>query len=120
MDTSNHPDPFTDAMGNGLQGAMQVGYSAVTAAQVYIHLKRTQARINGERDERARRALNAQIRADRDDSRATWAPAVGPRWLRQADLFETARAWGAAMPYVDRTVPWYEPAAATAMHKSEE
>ena len=78
MDTGNHPDPFPSAMGHGLQRAMQVGYSAVTAAQVYIHLKRTQARIVGERDERARRALNAQIRADRDAARATWAPAARP------------------------------------------
>ncbi len=120
MDTGNHPDPFTDAMGHGLQRAMQVGYSVVTAGQVCIHLKRTQASANGERDERARRALNAQIRADRDASRASWAPAVDPHWLRQADLFETAQAWGAAMPYADRAMPWYEPAAATAMRKSEE
>ena len=25
MDTGNHPDPFTDAMGHGLHRAMQVG-----------------------------------------------------------------------------------------------
>jgi hypothetical protein len=39
MDTTTHPDPFSDAIGQGLQRAMQVGYSAVTAAQVYTHLK---------------------------------------------------------------------------------
>ena len=33
---------------------------------------------------------------------------------------QTARAWGAATPYADRAVPWYEPAAATAMRKCEE
>ena len=87
---------------------------------MYVYLKRTQARAAAERDERARRALTAQIRADRDAARAGWAPALDPDWLRQADLFEAARAWGAAMPYADRSVPWYEPAAATAMRKCEE
>lgn len=120
MDASTHPDPFTDAIGQGLHRAMQVGSCAVTAAQVYVHLKRTQARANGERDDRARRALGAQIRAERDTARTGWAPALDPRWLRQADLFQTAQTWGTAMPYADRAVPWYEPAAATAMRKSEE
>jgi hypothetical protein len=120
MDTGNHPDPFTDAMGHVMQQAMQVGYAAVTAAQVYTHLKRTQASAGAERDDRARRALNTQIRADRDASRASWAPALDPHWLRQADLVETAQAWGAATPCADRAMPWYEPAAATAMRKTEE
>src|SRR5205823_897426 len=35
-------------------------------------------------------------------------------------LIDTAQAWGAAMPYADRAVPWYEPAAATAQRKCEE
>ena len=120
MDTANHPDPFQDAMSHGLQRALQVASSVMTGAQVYVHLKRTQARVLGERDERARRALTAQIRADRDAARAGWAPALDPGWLRHADLSQAARAWGAAMPYADRAMPWYEPAAATAMRKCEE
>ena len=120
MSAETHPDPFQDAMGHGLQRALQVASSVMTGAQVYVYLKRTQAAANGERDERARRVLAAQIRADREAARAGWAPALDPGWLRQADLFGAARAWGAAMPYADRSVPWYEPAAATAMRKSEE
>ncbi len=107
-------------MGHGLQRAVQVASCAVTAAQVYLHQQRTQAMAAAERDERARRALAAQIRADREAARAGWAPALDPDWLRQADLFQAARTWGAAMPYADRSMPWYEPAAATAMRKSEE
>lgn len=120
MDAANHPDPFRDAMSHGLQRAVQVASSAVTGAQAYMYLQRTQARAVAERDERARRALGAQIRADRDAARADWAPALDPGWLTQADLLQTARAWGAAMPYADRSVPWYEPAAAKAMRKCEE
>ena len=119
MDTGNHPDPFQDAMSHGVQRAVQVASSVMTGAQVYVYLKRTQARAVAERDERARRALGAQISADRDAARAGWTPALDPGWLQQADVFQTARAWSAAMPYADRSVPWYEPAAATAMRKCE-
>jgi hypothetical protein len=120
MTAETHPDPFQDAMGNGLQRAVQVTSCAVTAAQVYLYQQRAQARAAAERDERTRRALAAQTRADREAARMGWTPALDPDWLRQADLFQAARTWGAAMPYADRSVPWYEPAAATAMRKSEE
>ena len=120
MDSDNYPDPFQDAIQHGLQRAIQITYAVVTGAQIYLHHQKTQARAAAERDERVRRALNTQIRADRDAARAGWAPALDPEWLRQADLVQTARAWGAAMPYADRAVPWYEPAAATAMRKCEE
>jgi hypothetical protein len=120
MDTASHPDPFQDAMSHGLQRAVQVASSVMTGAQVYVHLKRTQARVLGERDERGRRALNAQIRADRDTHRAGWSPALDAGWLRNAGLSQTARAWGTAMPYADRATPWCEPTAATAMRKCEE
>jgi hypothetical protein len=120
METETHPDPFQDAMSHGLHRAVQVASCTVTAAQVYVHQKRAQARVIAERDHRTRRALGAQARADRDAARAGWAPVLDPGWLRQADLFQVTRAWGAAMPFADRAVPWYEPAAATAMRKCEE
>jgi hypothetical protein len=120
MTAETHPDPFHDAMGQGLQRALHVGSSVVTGAQVYLYLKRTQAMAAAERDERARRALGTQMRAEREAARAGWAPALDPDWLPQADLFQAAATWGAAMPYADRSVPWYEPTAATAMRKSEE
>jgi hypothetical protein len=120
MDAEQHPDLFQDAAQHGLQRAVQVASCAVTAGQVYIYHQKATARIASERDERARRALNAQIRADREVARAGWAPALDPQWPGQADLPQTARAWSAAMPYADRAVPWYEPAAATAMRKCED
>jgi hypothetical protein len=120
MTAETHPDPFHDAMGQGLQRALHVGSSVVTGAQVYLYLTRTQAMAAAERDERARRVLAAQMRAEREAARAGWAPALDPDWLRQADLFQAASTWGAAIPYADRSVPWYEPTAATAMRKSEE
>ena len=120
MEAETHPDPFREAMTHGLQRAMQVASFAGTAAQVYVYHQKTQARAAADKDERARRALQAQIRAERDAARAAWSAALDPQWLRNADLHDTAQAWGAAMPYADPNVPWYEPTAATAMRKSEE
>jgi hypothetical protein len=120
MTAETHPDPFQDAMGHGLQRAVQITSCAVTAAQVYLYQQRTQAMATVERDERTRRALNAQIRADTEAARVAWAPALNPDWLRQADLPQTATVWGAAMPYADRSVPWYQAAAAAAMRRAED
>ena len=120
MDADSHPDPFQDALQQGMRRAMEVGYAAAAGGQVYLQHQKTQARVAAERDERTRRVLNAQIRADCYAARAGWAPALDPHWLAQADLPQAARAWGAATPYADRAAPWYEPAAATAMRKCEE
>lgn len=119
MDQS-YPDPFQEAIQHGLQRALQIGASAATAAQVYAYHQKSQARGASERDAHTRRVLNAQTRAEHDAARADWSPALDPQWLRQADVMSTARAWGSAMPYADRDVPWYEPTAATAMRKSED
>jgi len=120
MEAETHPDPFREAVNHGLARAMQVASFAGTAAQVFVYHQKTQARAAAEQDERARRALLAQTRAEREAGRSGWSPALDPRWLRDASLHDTARAWGAALPYADRNVPWYEPAAATAVRKAEE
>jgi hypothetical protein len=120
MEAETHPDPFREAMTHGLQRAMQVASFAGTAAQVYVYHQKTQARVAADQDERARRALQAQIRAERDAARAGWSPAMDAQWLLHADLHDTAQVWGAAMPYADRDVPWHEPTAAAAMRKSEQ
>jgi len=117
---SNHSDPLRDATQDAVSRAVQVGAFAGTAVQVYAYHRRTQARMTAEQDQRARRALNAQVRAERDADRTRWAPALDPAWRRHATLIETAQAWGAALPYADRNVPWHEPAAATAMIRCEE
>jgi hypothetical protein len=120
MIPEQHPDPFEDGLRQGVQRAIQLASAAVTAGQVYLFHRNTQTRAVDERDDRARRALHAQMRAEQQAGRAGWAPALDPAWLREATLLQVARAWSAAVPYSDRAVPWYEPAAATAMRKCEE
>jgi hypothetical protein len=115
-----HPDPVREAISHGTQRAVQVGSCAMTAAQAYAWHHKAQARVVAERDERARRSLQAQIRAEREAARSNWAPALDRQWLRGSGLLDTARAWGAAMPYANRDVPWYEPSAATAMRAAED
>jgi hypothetical protein len=100
--------------------AVEITSIAVAGAQMYQFQRRTQARIVAERDDRGHRALHTQVRAEREAARAGWAPALDPAWLRRANLMDVARAWGSALPYADRSVPWYEPTAATAMRKCEE
>ncbi len=120
MDPQVHPDPFHEAMSRGLQRAIQVASSSVTGAQVLVHLRKAQARLLAQRDEHVRRALGAQIHADRGAARAEWALALNADWLQNADLADVARAWGAAIPHVDPLSPWYELAAGTAMRRCEE
>src|ERR1700727_180487 len=119
LGSDQHPDPFRDAMQDLVYRAVQVGSFAVTGTQVYAYHCRAQARIAAEQDHQARRVLNAQMRAERDGDRARWEPALDPGWLRRARLLDAAEAWGAALPYTDRGVPWYDPAAATAMTRCE-
>jgi len=120
LGSEQHPDPFRDAMQEAVYRAVQVGSFVGTAAQMYAYHRRAQARIAAERDHQARRALTAEIRAERDADRARWEPGLDPGWLRRASLTEVAGVWGAALPYTDRGVPWYEPAATTAMARCED
>jgi hypothetical protein len=73
-----------------------------------------------QRDEHVRRALGAQIDADRGAARAEWALALNDGWLQNADLANVARAWGSAIPQADPLSPWCELAAGTAMRRCEE
>jgi hypothetical protein len=119
MEAEAHPDLFGEAARHGLQRVMQIASCAGTAAQVYVAHQRTQARAVAEQDDRARRAIQAEIRAERQAARAAWAPAADGRWLGTASLAEAAAAWAAAVPYADRAVPWYDPSAVSAMRKAE-
>jgi hypothetical protein len=120
MDAGNHPDPVREAVGHARQRAVQFASVLGASAQTFMYLRGIQARSAAERDDRVRRALQAQIRAERDAARAGWAPALDPEWLRRADLLDVGRTWGQALPYADRNVPWHQPAATAALRNSEE
>jgi hypothetical protein len=120
MEPQIHPDPFGEAARRALQRTIQIASSAATGAQILIHLRANPARLAAEQQEQARTAQLAQARADRAAALASWAPGLDPNWMRQADLIQTARIWGAAVPYADPADPWSEASAAIAVQRCEE
>ena len=116
MDPSGHyPEPFSDAASYSSQRATQLVSLVAAAAEVRMRLNTARAARQARRDQQAQHQLEEQERAARANARAGWAPAHDARWLGQADLFQAARTWGAAVPWAGS-----DPVAASAMRKSEE
>ena len=116
MDPSGHyPDPFGEALSHSSQRVTQLTSLLAAAAEVAIRLKAARAARQTAQDQRQRRVLDEQEAAARAQARARWAPAHDARWLAQADLLQAAGTWGAATPFAGT-----DPAAASAMRKSEE
>jgi hypothetical protein len=116
MDPSGHyPEPFGEALSNSSQRVAQLTSLVGAAAEVAIRLKAARAARQTAQDEQARRVLDEQERTARAQARARWAPAHDARWLAQASLLQAAGTGGAAAPWAST-----DPAAASAMRKSEE
>ena len=116
MDPSGHyPEPFGEALSHSSQRATQLTSLIAAAAEVGIRLKAARTARQTAQDEQARRLLDEQGHAARAQARARWAAAHDARWLAQADLLQAAGTWGAAAPWAGT-----DPAAASAMRKSEE
>ena len=116
MDPSGHyPDPFGEALSHSSQRVTQLTSLVAAAAEVAIRLKAARAARQATQDQQAQRVLDEQEAAARAQARARWAPAHDARWLAQADLLQAAGTWGAAAPWAGT-----DPAAASAMRKSEE
>ena len=116
MDPSGHyPEPFGEALSHSSQRVTQLTSLVGAAAEVAIRLKAARAARQAAQDAQARRVLDGQEHTARAQARARWAPAHDARWLAQADLLQAAGTWGAAAPWAGT-----DPAAASAMRKSEE
>ena len=116
MEPSGHySEPFGEALSHSSQRVTQLTSLVAAAAEVAIRLKAARAARQAPQDEQARRVLDEQERTARAQARARWAPAHDARWLAQADLLQAAGTWGAAAPWAST-----DPAAASAMRKSEE
>jgi len=116
MDPSaQHPEPFGEALSHSSQRVTQLTSLVAAAAEVAIRLHAARAARQAAQDTQARHALEEQQRTAHAQARARWAPACDARWLAQADLLQAAGTWGAATPWAGT-----DPAAAAAMHKSEE
>ncbi len=116
MDPSGqYPEPFGEALSHSSQRVTQLTSLVAATSEVAIRLKAARAARQAAHDEQARRLLDEQERTARGQARARWAPAHDARWLAQAGLLQAAGTWGAAAPWAGT-----DPAAASAMRKSEE
>ena len=116
MDPSGHyPDPFGEALSHSSQRVTQLTSLVAAAAEVAVRLEAARAARQAAQDQQQQRVMDEQEAAARTQARARWAPAHDARWLARADLLQAAGTWGAAAPFAGT-----DPAAASAMRKSEE
>ena len=116
MDPSDvHPDLLGEALSRSAQQLAQLGSLLTSWAMVEARRRERREAARAARDEHELRDLRDQERAAWQLARAGWAPAADQRWLSQAGLIETARAWSAAAAYADA-----DPAAATAVARCED
>jgi hypothetical protein len=108
----HYADPLEEALSHGAQRVAQLASLVGAAAEVTM---RRNALRNARESEQVSRVIRDQERAEAEQARLRWGPAHDPRWLAQADLLQTARAWSGAASYADT-----DPVAASAMRKSEE
>ena len=112
----HYTDPLEEALSQGAQRVAQLASLLGAAAEVRARRKvlkdaREAAGATGP----AGQVIGEQELDAYQQARMRWAPAHDPRWLAQADLLQTARAWSAAACYADT-----DPVAAAAMRKCEE
>lgn len=115
MEPATYPDPFAQALGHAAQRSAQLASIVMTAGQMFAWYRAQREQEQAATDEQAARAARDQQRAAAQQGHLGWAPALDPKWLGQADLLQTARAWGAATPFADT-----DPAAASALRTCEE
>lgn len=115
MTEQQFPDPLNEALARtGERGVQVVSIVAAVNQQAL----RWRAAMN-EKNARRRAAELRALELERQRARLLWAPAHDRAWLSQADLLQTARVWGAALPYADRGSKQFDPTAGSAMHKCE-
>lgn len=114
MDTQ-HPDPVQDALTRGGERVAQIASLVTIAAQQLVQRRAQREAERAFRDEQVARMVRDQHRATDEADRVGWAPAHDPRWLAQADLLQTVRAWAAAAPHAEA-----DPTAESALRKCED
>ena len=119
MNDAQYPDLFQDAAWTAAREIVEVAPVIAALARAYLQHRARAERTRAVHDEQAKRALQAQERAERDAARQWWAPANDPQWLRAANLTDTTAAWCAAVHYADPATASFEPSAAAAVEHCE-
>ncbi|SRR5712691_4881523 len=101
MDQS-HPDPVSEAAGAASGRAAKLASLMITLTQAWVLYQAHREQLQASRDAQAADQYAAAAGAARRQAQAAWAPALDPAWTATADLYQAARALGAAMPYAPR------------------
>jgi hypothetical protein len=115
MEPNHHADPLEEALSHGSQRVAQLASLVAAMTQVAMHRKTLHESRSATQDGQAARALLHQEKLLHDQVNMAWAPAHDKRWLADADLIQTGRAWAAAAS--DSAT---DPTAASAMRKCED
>src|ERR1700733_5397971 len=95
----SYSDPVEDALSDGAQRVAQL--AALLGAAAEVAIRQNWLRRSGQSSGQAADLAEAQLRAEGQQARLRWGPAHDRRWLAEADLLQTARAWSAAVGYAD-------------------
>lgn len=99
--TQAHSDPIAEGLQQGGQRLVQIVSAAVAVNQAVAQRKHRLEAAKKAADAQAQRAEARAQRAALAEARSRWVRAHDREWLRQANLPDVARAWGAAAPYAD-------------------
>ena len=109
------PEPFAESLSYSSQRAAQITSLFIALTQAFAQYRARRQHEQAARDQAAAAQAARSEQAARRQARAAWAAAHDPDWLSRADLLQTARTWGAAMPYAPA-----DPSAAAAMLACED
>lgn len=116
MTEQQFPDPLNEALARTGERSIQL-YSIVAYGSQSIARR---AAAHREKSASRRAQKRRELDLERQRARLAWAPAHDAAWLDQADIIQTARVWGAAMPYAHRETNDFDPTAESAMRKCED
>ena len=116
MSEQQFPEPFNEALARSGERSIQLLSVVAYGGQVMMRWTAAQQEKRAHRLARQQRELELE----RQRARLRWAPAHDPAWLRQADIIQTARVWGATLPYAHREMKQFDPTAESAMRKCED
>jgi hypothetical protein len=111
MTGEEHLDPLTEAAQIAVRDTRRFVNLLAVAGRIIVRHQVASKRLREERDEQARRAMQAGLKAERAAARARWAPGNDRQWLRDAGLFDVAEVWAAAVPYADSAREMFEKSA---------
>lgn len=119
MTENQFPDPFNEANSAAARALLRDAAAALAVARAIAQAEARRQQRKMIKNERERAALEAREKAEREATRARWAPAADRQWLRSANLVEVSAVWCAAVHYADPASDLYDRSAERAVDNCE-